>query len=386
VANGSESIESLERQSRILSGRLASVEECCHTLKESICCTRCGSALDAVLSECSKVTSFLEAQKEIIELLLLKESQVYTYNDLLPLLSGERTLRSTQRVVAEIYQHIYCPRNLGKQAHVLQKVLDEAAKTLNNLERYQRNFTRSVVPITLVSGAVPHQIPNMLDIVVVGIPVSDLGYVLSWPCLGHEMVHGFYRHRRKKRNEFKADYWATVVFGPSYLLSFYYMYGGLPGHAKREFVPKGADTHPYPENRLTFCIDVLRDFMGYKREITEKLRKAIRPLFYYDPENGGTSGKEVDKDEKSLISEILGSYKSIGEERLRLVERHSFCSDRFSSRKVQRAIYSQKDAKKCTPIEILNSFVWESLIRRRIDPFDNKANRMASKSIAWSRL
>jgi hypothetical protein len=88
------------------------------------------------------------------------------------------------------------------------------------------------------------------------------------------------------KNEFVADLFATVVFGPAYFLSFLGTYGGVPTVARQVFrASEGIPwekSHPSLENRFIFCIDVLERYLRYDDEVIKNLRNNLAPLFYYD--------------------------------------------------------------------------------------------------------
>jgi len=349
-------------------------------IEKNSCCIDAKNTVKILRRESDGIRDNLKSQEENIKVLEFKRKETYGYSDISPLIMAEDKFKGISRMSNLVYYHTILGKDkkFSKGIHALQALVHECCITLNNI----RPLYRPIAPICLLLGGTLMQIPSYTEIVPIGVPYVDLKSVSVWSNISHEVSHGFFKHRRHAlgkdnyEDEFKADFYATVILGPAYFLSFSRVYGGIPGQAMYAYYGQNdiAYSHPFVENRLTFCIDVLEKFLHYDKDFIEELRDGVKPLFYYESDPMGAKEKdEKDEKQKDVAKSILSGYSS-DEKLKKSILLHGLTYSELSDIKALQDSDIESIPSTMDPRKILN--------RIAIDIFLNKTIESSSEKIS----
>jgi len=270
----------------------------------------------------------------------------------------------------------------GKAIHAIQILQDDCMNILGKVKGFDQN------PSFLIPyGNMPQQITTQSAINITVIPFIDLDCPVTWPVMAHETVHaiGKYAGARDSdnwMNELKCDFAATIALGPAYPLSYLLTYGLIPGRAK--YLGESGPSHPYLENRLELCSEVLKKYLSYSDGFIDGwMKKAYEYVYRFETEK---TSAEHEKIMKKHAQELLDGFLPNTEtEENALLYGYSF--EKFKKNKtagVGKALLKGENIKAKTPATIMNALVYET-IRENPDPANTKILNAVIESLQKSK-
>jgi hypothetical protein len=381
-------LEHLKRTCEIYRKRIDATNNFVSGMMAAPCCIDAKNTAAIILDKLEEAGKNVELQEYQLTLLEYSGSENYQYDDILPILAAGSLYYSHLKVSSFLYNHFPRNRQYFKQIHSIQAVINENCQVLNSIFGKSGQLIRSSVPLCFIHDAVPVNIGSATDVILLGLPHVDVEFGLAWPLLGHEVAHGFFKKYRtmgtdqKQRlaSEFYSDIFGTVAFGPAFLLSFFRLFGNLPGQAKARFMGQKRLLHPFEENRLVLCIEVLSRILGYPDDIIKALRKRISPIFYYAEEEDSEGRKGLEQDlSKKILNDILQK-----ERLMKRIPAYGFTYDQYSEySSILDLLESGKDysTKDVTPRKILSAYLASAFIDETLDIFDPKTNTSITDAI-----
>lgn len=217
-------IEFLKAQLNTYSEKYNKCKEFFAELEKKNCCESVKKALEILNN---KYFDVVERNFKIQGYMLSSfehfDKKTYNYEDIQLLITSQEYLKAISSLLNYINFHILSSKTkkFNTCIHALQNLGNECENLFNKIFP-QHNKTYFII----CSGGIPSQISNFTEIFTITFPYYELQMPTSWPAIGHEYSHGFLNHKRYDdieklwRQEFEADFFGTILFGPSYFFSF----------------------------------------------------------------------------------------------------------------------------------------------------------------------
>lgn len=381
-------LEHLKRTCDIFQKRITATNNFVSGLMASPCCIDAKNTAAIVLDKLRDAGKNVEQQEYRLALLDYSGSDSFQYDDIFPILTAGSLYYSHLKISSFLYNHFPRGNRYFKEIHSIQAVISENCQMLNTIFGKGGQLVRSSVPLCFIHDAVPVNIGSATDVILLGLPHVDVEFGLAWPLLGHEVAHGFFKkyrtmgtdYKQRIAAEFYSDVFGTIAFGPAFLLSFFSLFGNLPGQAKARFMGQKRLLHPFEENRLVLCIEVLSRILGYPEEIIRRLRKKISPIFYYSDEDDSGGRKELEQDmSRRILNDIL-----MKDRLMKRIPAYGFTFKEFNEySSVLDTIEAERDysTKDITPRKILNAFLASAFFDETLDILDPRANARITNAI-----
>ena len=376
-------ISNFRYQYNLLESRFDHLEQVTNSLNKFSCCPNFSSSVNQLLVEISK-----DKQKELkifydaIDIAKFKSDQNsddnprrYDSTIMQPYKLCVKSFRNLSNVYNCLSHHLSACRSdeiNSRSVHGIQRFQDDCVVVLNRIRGFD------VWPSFLVPSynPTPTQITTYSKINITSIPYIDLGCPITWPVMAHETVHaiGKFASRNslgdKWMDEFKCDFFATLAVGPAYPLSYLLAYGLIPGRAK--FGDGEVISHPFPENRITLCVEVLKEFLGYDEGFVEGwMKKVYEYIYFFESDSLESSTKTPEKTFRKQTRELIDGFKGNPDFKEK-VSIWGFTYDKFKEYKVSNISNPIVDAERIpgrTPATLMNGLIY-GIVRRETDITD----------------
>ncbi len=386
-------ISTFSHQYTLLKSRFDHLEQVTNSLNELSCCPNCSKSISQLLYDISK-----DKQKELktfydaIDIANFKSGmdssdniRHYGDNIMQPYKVCVKGFRNLSNIYNCLCHHLSACKsgNINSRSiHEIQRFQDDCVMVLSKI----RGF--SVWPSLLIPSynPTPTQITTYSPINITSIPYIDLGCPITWPVMAHETVHAVgkfasMRPEDKWMDEFKCDFFATLAIGPAYLLSYLLTYGSIPGRAK--FKDEKIISHPFPEHRITLCVEVLKEFLGYEEDFVEGwMKKIYEYIYFFESDSSETSTENVEGTFRNQIRELIDGFK-VNTEFKENVSQWGFTYDKFKEYKVSNISNPIVKAKKIigrTPVTLMNGLIY-GIVRHETDITDPDMHQAFMESL-----